>query len=246
VAESVAEARELGARGLRATAQRAGPAVQRPARSAGSGLAGLGSLLGRMARTAGGRVGGLLAALPRLAVGIERRAERILRPDRVVLAVTAATCTALAVSQFLTYRGVEIGADSYAPVAGLASPPLEETAKAGSAHGYALVPVAAVALALALAAVLTGRWRLGRLVALAGVAGVAVSLLIDRPKGLDEGTAGIAFAGAEATLTKGFYIQVVASATLVVCGLLLGLWVRLTHRTSRSRPPAEPLTEGAG
>jgi hypothetical protein len=245
VAESMAGARELGAEGLRATTERGGPAVRRPSRRARSSLAGLGGLLASMARTTGARLGRLLAAPPRAAARLERRAERIVRPDLVVLAVTAAACAALAVSQFLDYRGVRIGAENYEPVAGLAPPPLEETATAGSAHGFALVPVAAVALLLALISVRTGRWRLGRLVALAGVAGVAISLLIDRPKGLDEGTAGIAFAGAEATLTKGFYVQLVASATLVVCGLLVGLWVRRSRRQSGRRRPPEPVTEGA-
>ena len=246
VGESIAGARELGTESLRATAERAGPVMRRPTRRARSGLAGLAGLLASMVRTIGTRLGGLLAAPLRLAVRLERRAERTVRPDVTVLAVTAAACAALAVSQFLDYRGVQIGAENYRQVAGLAPPPLEETATAGSAHGYALVPIAAVALLLAVVSVLTGRWRLGRLVALAGAAGLAITLLIDRPKGLDEGTAGVAFAGAEATLTKGFYLQLVSSGTLVVCGLLVGLWVRRSRRRqSRARRAPEPVAEGA-
>ena len=84
--------------------------------------------------------------------------------------------------------------------------------KAGDAHAYVLLPLAAIAVVIALMAIISRRWQLGRLVSVIGLAGIAISLAIDLPKGLDAGTAGNAFAGAKATLTNGFYAQLAASA----------------------------------
>jgi hypothetical protein len=79
---------------------------------------------------------------------------------------------------------------------------------------------------IAVLALVSGRWRLARLVSVIGLIGIAISLAIDLPKGLDAGTAGSAFAGANATLTEGFYAQLAASAVLVLCGWVLAINLR--------------------
>lgn len=162
---------------------------------------------------------------------------RYVTPERALVAVIGAAAICLAISQFVTYRGVQVGRPGYTGLTSVAPPPQTDRIDAGAAHAYLLIPLAVVAVAIAVIALTTGRWRLGRLVSLAGAIGIAISLLIDLPKGLDSGTAGVAFAGAEATLTEGFYVQVVASATLVVCGLLLGLHIRRAVGAERDPKP---------
>jgi hypothetical protein len=58
------------------------------------------------------------------------------------------------------------------------------------------------------------------------VLGLAVAVAIDLPQGLDTGREGLAFYGAEAQLLGGFWVEVAASATLILCGALLPLYAR--------------------
>jgi hypothetical protein len=95
-----------------------------------------------------------------------------------------------------------------------------------------MVPIAALGIAFVVAS-LAGRWRAGRLLAGLGVAVIAISLLVDMPKGLDEGTAAIAYEGAKASLLEGFWIQLACGAAMIACGLMLGGYTR----------PAEARTE---
>ncbi len=99
--------------------------------------------------------------------------------------IAAAAC--LVISEFVAYRGVEIGQPGYAGLTE-AAPPTSGAAKtAGEAQAYLLVP-------LALLAALVGglrprdRRRLGRGVAALGLVGLAAILLVDLPVGLDAGT----------------------------------------------------------
>jgi hypothetical protein len=229
VRPAAARARRTSARGLRATAARTGPA--------------LGKAAGRVAATgrrAQPRIDWLVTLVPRAILWAGRnlvalggilasaatRLSRVITPERGIAGVIVCSAACLGVSQFVTYRGVEVGEPQYLGVSGVAPAPQTDRIDAGAAHAYLLIPVAVVAVVLAVIAVYTGRWRLGRLVALAGLTGVAVTLAIDLPKGLDTGTAGIAFEGAHATLTNGFYAQLAASAVLVLCGLLLSQAVK--------------------
>ncbi len=47
-----------------------------------------------------------------------------------------------------------------------------------------------------------------------GVLTIAISLIVDAPKGLDEGATAVAYQGAEASLLGGFWVQ-------LACGVLL-------------------------
>jgi hypothetical protein len=59
-----------------------------------------------------------------------------------------------------------------------------------------------------------------------GLAGVALSLLVDLPQGLDAGRAGLAYEGTRAELLEGFWAQLSAAATLALCGPLLVWYAR--------------------
>jgi hypothetical protein len=149
-------------------------------------------------------------------------AERAVSPERTIALVTIVAAALLAVSQFVDYRGVQAGFEAYRSVSDVVSAPIIEgtRATAGSAHLYLLLAAAVVAI-WALAGALAGRLDRARLIWAAGVAGVAVSLVIDLPKGLNEGNASIDHADAHATLLAGFYVQLATSALLVLCGSLL-------------------------
>jgi hypothetical protein len=198
-----------------------------------------------------------VATLLTTVVGLSRRAlalaERQATPERVLVIVIGAAGGCLVASQFVAYRGVEVGQPQYAEVSAIAPPPQTDRIDAGAAHAYLLVPLAVLAVAIAVVALLSGRWRLARLVSLIGLAGITISLAIDLPKGLDAGTAGAAFAGAKATMTEGFYAQLAASAVLTLCGFTLGRDLRRRagagermRRTWPSQPRARRAPSVAG
>jgi hypothetical protein len=179
-----------------------------------------------------------------------RLGERVITPTRAVGAVVLAAAIMLAASQFVDYRGVEIGVPQYEGVEAVAPPPQTDRDPAGAAHSYLLLPVAVLAIG-ALAFALRGRWQLGRAVSLLGLIAVAVSLLVDMPKGLDEGLTSRAFEGARATLIEGFWVQLSAAAVLVVAGALLSRYVRLRgqpagRRTRRTRRRSRRAAPAAG
>ena len=172
----------------------------------------------------------VLAALRGLRAAL-RFAERVVTPERAVAFVVIAAAIILAASQFVDYRGVEIGAPAYADVESVAPAPQTEVETTGSVHGYAMVPVAVVMIGAALLA-LRGRWRIARVIAPLGLLVIAVSLLLDARKGLQEGEVGIAYQGAHAVLNEGFWLQICSAAVLVLTGLLL---TRYAH--ARAAPP---------
>lgn len=164
-------------------------------------------------------------------------AERQVTPGRATLVVGAAAAVALAASQFVDYRSITIGTSAYIGVEGVAPPPEVGSSSAGAAHAWAGLPLAAFALFI-LAACALGRWRAARLLIPIGIAVVAISLLIDRPKGLDEGDAAIAYDGASATLLGGFWAQLVSGVLLVAVAPLLirQLDPRAAERDDASEP----------
>jgi len=247
-------------RGIRGAWAGGGPSLGRARRAAlrlGAALRrGLAWSVAWLLRLAGQIERGVIAVVTAIRRAGRRAlelAERIATPERVLVVVTAAAAACLVASQFVTYRGVEVGQPQYAQVSTIAPPPQTDRVDAGAAHAYVLIPLAAIAAGLAIAALVTRRWRLGRLVALIGLLGIAVSLAIDLPKGLDAGTAGVAFAGARATLTEGFYAQLSACSVLALGGWLLGASLRPHTRASarrhrrrgrRARPSRAPSVAG--
>jgi hypothetical protein len=199
------------------------------------------------AAEAGGHVELRLARVLAVPLGATRRGlratlsylERVVTPARTVAAVVVCAALALAASQFVDYRGVEIGASLYQGVEGIAPPPQTDQEVAGSAHSYLMLPLAALVI-VAVPFALRGRWQLGRAISVLGLVAIAVSLLVDMPKGFDEGLAARDFEGARATLLEGFWLQLVSACVLVFVGLLLSRYVRLQGAPARrrSRRPA--------
>ncbi len=175
----------------------------------------------------------VLAAALRALRALERRAERWVTPKRAVVVVAIAALVALAASQWVDYRSITVGNFAYSGgVEEVAPAPDVSAAQAGDAHGWVMVPIVVIGL-LVVAAAAAGRRRAGWGLAGLGVAVIAISLLVDMPKGLDEGTAAVTYEGAKANLLEGFWIQIAAGAALIAVGWLLA---------SYARPAAAPET----
>ncbi len=147
------------------------------------------------------------------------RASAIITPQRALGTVIAVAGAGLIASQFLDYRGVEIGQAAYAGLPS-ARPPTVDVKTAGAAHSYLLVPLGLLAALLGLLAAVRDRRRLGLIVAGLGLLAIALILLVDLPNGLDAGAQTSRFAGATAVLEDGFYAELATAAGLVVAGLL--------------------------
>ena len=147
------------------------------------------------------------------------RASAVLTPRRAVAAVVIASAALLIVSQFVDYRGVEIGQPGYAGLTA-ASPPTEDARTAGEAHAYLLIPVALLAALVAALSTRGKRRAAGGIVAALGLLSLATILLVDLPAGLDAGAQTSRFAGATAVLEDGFYAELAAAAGLLIGGLL--------------------------
>ncbi len=70
-----------------------------------------------------------------------------------------------------------------------------------------------------------------------GVAVVAISLLIDRPEGLDKGNEAVAYESVTADLLPGFWAQLVSGGVLILLAVVLAR-VLQPERTA-SRPARE-------
>jgi len=155
-----------------------------------------------------------------LAIRGATRASAALSPPRAIAAATSGVSACLIASQFVDYRGVEVGQPGYAGL-DAATPPTLGIETAGSAHAFLLIPLALLAAALATLAARRDRPKLGRLVFGVGLLCLAVVLLVDLPAGLDEGAQASRFSGATAVLLGGFYAELAAAAGLMLCGALI-------------------------
>jgi hypothetical protein len=164
----------------------------------------------------------LLQALWRLVVRLFRVAEREVTPLRAALAVAAAAAVALAAAQFADYRAIAIGTGDYVGVDTVAPPPEVTDARdaAGSAHAWLGIPLAVAALVVVFLCA-RGNRRAAWWLAPIGIATIAISLIVDAPKGLDEGSAAVAYQGAEASLLGGFWVQLACGVLLVALAPLI-------------------------
>src|SRR3954447_15255195 len=161
-------------------------------------------------------------------------AQRHVTPRSTVALVGIAAAVGLGVAQFFDFHGVAVDAPEYAGEIGNTAPaPIVGTATAGSAHLWVLIPVAVAAIVLIVGAY-RGEPRLAGAVVLCGLLGLAVSLAIDLPQGLDAGRAGLAFSGSDAVLLQGFWAEVACSAVLMLCGGLLAHYSRGVAPVRRS------------
>jgi hypothetical protein len=211
---------------------RAGSRARPGAQGAAARITAFGERSSKLLLAAAAPVVAVLLAAVGVAERILSRLAVTLTPLRAALAVTAIAALLLGVSQFVDYRGVAVGVQDYAAysdVEPVAPAPQVDRQPAGEPHSYLLVPVAALALVL-LVACARGRWQLGRVISLLGLAVIAVSVLIDAPAGLDEGAQALAYASVEAQLVEGFYVQLVCGAVLVAGGLLVTHYARTARR----------------
>jgi hypothetical protein len=180
-----------------------------------------------------------LVAGARATIRLVRFLERELTPARGVALVALCAAVVLAISQFSDYRGVDIGSDAYANVSTIAPAPQVDQATAGSAHAWAGLPIALLAVVLTILA-LRRRPGLARLLMPLGFAVVAISLLVDMPKGLDEGNAAVAYDQVHARLLGGFWAQISAGVVLIVVAPLLAGYLKGPRKARRGRgsPPS--------
>jgi hypothetical protein len=186
--------------------------------------AGFGLLRDRL-EVAGERLGGATGP-------VARRLGAIVTPARALLVVAVIATICLAASQLGDYRTVEVGAQQYRGVEEIAQAPRLESRSAPSAHGISVFVLAALSASVLALSVARNR-RLARLLVFVGAAVIAISLLVDAPKGLREGSVGVAFEGAKAVLLGPFWVQLACGATLIVVGPLLAR--ELGDRDARGR-----------
>jgi hypothetical protein len=145
----------------------------------------------------------------------------VLTPERGICLVIIGAAGCLAASQFVDYHGVELGQPGYAGLPA-ATPPTVDVQPAGAAHAYLLLPVAAIAAALALVVLRNGRRRgLGRVIFGLGLAALALVLLVDLPAARDVGVQASRFSGAKAVIRAGLYAELASAAGLMLGGALL-------------------------
>lgn len=181
-----------------------------------------------------------ILAIVALLRALVRLGQRHVTPARGVVVVAIFAVGALAASQWLDYRGVSVGSDAYSgSVAAVAPAPDIETERAGEAHAWMMVPLALAALLVVVIAA-RGRPRTARLLIPIGIAAIAISLLVDMPKGLDEGEAAVAYQDAEARLLDGFWMQIVTASVLIACGALLPRYLRPTPASATLHTEAPP------
>ena len=155
------DVRSASGTGLRATAEQAGPLTQRIGRGFGRLLAWLGAMVLRLFALAEAAVTLLLATGAAVGGRVVAFIARYATPARVMVGVIGGAAVCLVLSQFVAYRGVQVGQPDYASVASVVGPPERARVDAGEAHAYVLVPLAGLAFAVAAAALVTVRWRLG-------------------------------------------------------------------------------------
>lgn len=178
------------------------------------------------------RVGSVLTSAALIVVEATRRH---VNPRSTVAFVGICAAVGLGVSQFFDYHGVAVDATAYSGKIGAVAPvPITGTETAGSAHLWLLLPVAALAAILLIAAY-RGRPRLAVAAAACGLVGVAIAIAIDLPQGLDVGRPGLAFNDTRAELLEGFWAEVASSAVLMLCGGLLAHYSRGVTGERRAR-----------
>ena len=169
-------------------------------------------------------------------------------PRRTVAAVAVAAAAALVVSQWLDYRAVSVGTPAHQGEVDLVAPaPDIARDRAGEAHAWVMIPIAALGATGVLLAY-RGRMRGGWLAVAAGLGAVGIAAGIDAPKGLDEGPAAIAYEGASAHLLEGFLAQIASGAALAGAALLLLAYARReaapARRNAAARRPARRSERG--
>jgi hypothetical protein len=104
--------------------------VGRTSRGAVGGLVALGGLAGQLERRLERSLSGPMLAIAGGVRAMVRAGERVVTPSRAVGVVVLAAAIALGASQFIDYRGVEIGGQLYEGLESIAPPPQADRATA--------------------------------------------------------------------------------------------------------------------
>lgn len=169
-------------------------------------------------------------------------AQRTVTPARATAAVALVCAAALAGSQWADLSGISVGTQNYIGLEDVVSAPPVAEKTVGSAHAWAGLPLAVLA-ALAVALSASGRPKLAWALVPIGIAVIAISVFVDRPEGLDEGNAAIAYESVTARLLAGFWAQLVSGAVLILLAPVLYRVLRTepTETETRTRSGGEPL-----
>lgn len=174
---------------------------------------------------------GLRLAGRDLAFAIRRSTRRLgeaVTPLRATIAVAAVAAVAMAGSQLMDFGQVAVSSGDYAAYPGLdsvAQAPPVATDSFGAGHGLAMLALAVVAL-VAIAMVAVGQRRWAWAIVGAGLVAGAIALGFDLSDGLDESAAALRYEGAKASLTEGFWVEVVSAGVLALTGGLILLQTR--------------------
>lgn len=196
--------------------------------------------LGVAARTTGSIFAGLAHGISALFAALGRvilALDRIITPRRALITIALFAGGLLAASQFIDYRAIEIGQPGYIGVADVTQAPQVEIKTPYDTHSVLLLAFSVLALGGAVGSALTRRRRYAGAIALAGGVAVLVALAIDLPRGLDAAEAELSYAGVEAVLLSGFWLELGAGTVLAVTGLSLLAAPSGTPRPARSRRP---------
>jgi hypothetical protein len=175
-----------------------------------------------------------LRLLRRVAVALLHFGERHITPARALAVVALVALGALVAAQWRDYSEVSVGVDAYSGDVGAVAPPPEvSSAQTHDAHGWVMLIIAALGVVAVLGAVLKRR-RLAIWLVPLGIAVIAIAVAVDAPKGLDEGSAALAYESASASLLSGFWLQIAAGSVLIACGLMLPRALQPTRSSARA------------
>jgi hypothetical protein len=163
-----------------------------------------------------------------------RWAQRVVTPARVTVAVALLTAVALAGSQWADLSAVSTGVEAYQGLEDVVTAPEVTTKTVGDAHAWVGVPLAVLAI-LVIIGSFRGRPGLARLLIPIGIAVIAISLLVDRPEGLDQGNDAVAYQSVRADLLPGFWAQLVSGGVLILLALVLTRVLRPERTPSPKR-----------
>jgi succinate dehydrogenase hydrophobic anchor subunit len=183
------------------------------------------------------RIWPYLVAAWRLAGRALAWAQHAATPARVTVAVALLTAVALAGSQWADLSAISVGTDAYKGLEDVAPPPEVTTKTVGDTHSWIGIPLAIAAVLLIIGSA-RGRPGLARLLIPVGIAVVAVSVLIDRPEGLDKGNDQVAYVSVTADLLTGFWAQLVSGIVLILLAVVLA-------RVLKPQKTARPAREGS-
>jgi len=172
-------------------------------------------------------------------------AERVVTPARVTIGVALLTCVALAGSQWADLSATSTGVEAYKGLEDVVAAPEVTTKTVGDAHAWVVVPIAVLAAVLILLSA-RGRPKLAWLLVPLGAAVIAISLIVDRPEGLDEGPNAVAYSSVTADLLTGFWAQLVSGTVLILLAVVLSRVFKTKEATPSSAREGRTRAKGGG